>query len=554
MLLPACTGSSCADPGPAETIRDPLDPSAAAESLSERRGAYVDAALAAHHVEWPAAAREEAITAGREALTRLECNRCHTIDEVEPSSRPTHCVSCHQWLHGLEHESSTFTKLAGRYGQDVIERYQRNIYHYQEVPNLTRVADRLEPLWIAEYIQNPHDLRPMMAETMVRSQVSEADARVIARYFAAVAGTHDPYGEHTASAPEPAPLAPSEAQVERGRELFTQRGCNLCHTVGNVHTGKTRADLERMGAAAKLAPNLRFARERMRPELAVAWILDPQRFHPDTHMPQSNLTPEDAEAVRDFLFTVDPRLGPTPPRLTPALPPAVDRPVGWAEVKETTLGRICVHCHMNDHERDTGPGNQGGYGWPGVGLRMRTYEMLVAGQFVRGAAPPDGEARARESVLLPPAQAGTGRAEQADQADQADQVAADVGMPRLLEVMLARRVEEQRDRVEAFADYELPPDHGTELLGMPMGLPSIPDAELSILRAWIEQGCPGPTEVTGMPGIDDGYLVPDGPIGVNHGCQQRDPSATRPEWSTQPPPVWERPPAPAAAPDNTMAP
>jgi hypothetical protein len=60
------------------------------------------------------------------------------------------------------------------------------------------------------------------------------------------------------------------------------------------------------------------------------------------------------------------------------LPPAVIGPVSWAEVKESTLGRICVHCHMNDHERDNGPGNQGGYGWPGVGLRMRTYETLVA--------------------------------------------------------------------------------------------------------------------------------------------------------------------------------
>jgi hypothetical protein len=27
---------------------------------------------------------------------------------------------------------------------------------------------------------------------------------------------------------------------------------------------------------------------------------------------------------------------------------------------------------------------------------------------------------------------------------------------------------------------------------MPMGLPSIPDDELALLRAWIEQGCVGP--------------------------------------------------------------
>jgi hypothetical protein len=41
-----------------------------------------------------------------------------------------------------------------------------------------------------------------------------------------------------------------------------------------------------------------------------------------------------------------------------------------------------------------------------------------------------------------------------------------------------------------------------------------------------------------MPGIADGFLVPDGPIEVNSGCGVRLPSETRPAWSTQPPPPW----------------
>jgi cytochrome c2 len=511
----ACSGR---DPEPEPT------PPPSAEELTAARATFVDQALAQNHADWPAEARAEVIRDGRAAIERLQCNRCHTIDDIEASSRPTHCVSCHQWLNGLEPTDATYTKLAGRYGAHVMERYQRNIVHYLDAPNLTRIAARLEPAWIETYIKNPHDLRPLMEETMVRSQVSPADARLIARYFAAVAETHDPAGQHTARAPAAAAVQPSAERIEAGRGLFMRRGCNLCHTVGNVDTGKTREDLLRMGTIARLAPNLRFTRERMRPELAAAWILDPQRFHPDTTMPVTNLTPDEAEQVRDFLFAVDPRLGPTPPVPELVLPPAVTRPVSWAEVKESTLGRICVHCHMNDHERDNGPGNQGGYGWPGVGLRMRTYETLVSGQRVRGAAP-DSE---RVSVFLPREPGGS--------------------IPLLLEVMLLRRVEERRDRVEAFADYELPPDHGSEHLGMPMGLPSIPDEELALLRAWIEQGCPGPTEVTGMPGIDDGFLVPDGPIPVNHGCELRAPTEPRPAWSTQPPPEWERPrePAPAA--------
>ena len=92
---------------------------------------------------------------------------------------------------------------------------------------------------------------------------------------------------------------------------------------------------------------------------------------------------------------------------------------------------------------------------------MRTYETLVSGQRVRGAAA-DSE---RVSVFLPREPGGS--------------------IPLLLEVMLLRRVEERRDRVEAFADYALPPDHGSEHLGMPMGLPSIPDELPASLAALV---------------------------------------------------------------------
>src|SRR3972149_4850714 len=65
---------------------------------------------------------------------------------------------------------------------------------------------------------------------------------------------------------------------------------------------------------------------------------------------------------------------------------------------------------------------------------------------------------------------------------------------------------------------------GEGVMGMPMGYPSMTDEELGILRAWIEQGCPGPTAVTGKPGFTDGFLVPDGPIRGNPGCQLRRPA------------------------------
>ena len=477
----------------------------------------MDEVLARHQVEWDATERASAIATGREAIVRHECNRCHTIDDIEPAGRSDHCTSCHQWLKGLVPGHRHYVMLSERYGEDTLLRYQRNIDHYQRVPDLTNVAQRLDPRWIRDFIADPYDLRPAMEETMVRTHLSDADRDAIARYFAAVAEVVDP----TEGGNHPAPPEASPERIAEGKHIFLRAGCTACHTLGNIDTGKTQADLEAAGIPARLAPNLRFARERMSRDVLIAWIEDPASLVEGTLMPDMNLSYEAASKVADFILHADPELGSPAPIPSTDPPAPLDRPVGWEEVKAQLLGRICVHCHMNDHERDLGPGNEGGFGWPGSRLAMRTYETLVAG----AVDPASGE---RYSVLEP----REGHEH-----------------PPIIEVMMLRRVEERRDRVEAFHDAERPPhvapgDPEPVRLGMPMGLPQIPDDQIALIRAWIAQGCPGPTEVTGMPGITDGFLVPDGPIAINRGCRVRAPSEDRPAWSTQPPPEWDRPETP----------
>ncbi len=465
------------------------------------------AILARHHVDWPEADRTRALDAGRAALERHECTRCHVVDEVPPAGRADHCVSCHVWIGGLEPGHRHYEMLSSRYGEETLQRYQRNIFHYQEVPDLSAVARRLDPRWIDEFLQDPWDLRPAMEETMPRLDLPEADRRAIVRYFAAVAEVADPYANPAPAAGD----APSAEAIAEGKQIFLGRGCTTCHTYGNLDTGKTAQDLIDGGMPARLAPNLRFAGQRMHRDLLVAWIEDPALLKEGTRMPDMGLTHAEAERVADFLIHGDPELRPMPDFTAPTPLAPVDRAVGWAEVKDRVLGRICVHCHMNEHERDQGPGNEGGFGWPGSGLAMRTYETLVHGAVDRAT----GE---RYSVLEPRAEGE---------------------LPPLVRAMMDRRVEERRDRVPPFADYERPP-HPDGPPGMPMGLPSIPDDEVALVRAWIDAGCPGPTEVTGMPGITDGFLVPDGPIAKNQGCELRAPAERRPRWSNRPPPEWAR--------------
>ncbi len=241
----------------------------------------------------------------------------------------------------------------------------------------------------------------------------------------------------------------------------------------------------------------------------VDWIVDPLVVQAAATMPAFAVPRAEAEAIRDFLYFGDP--GQPEPALAAralmALPPAVDHDVDWAEVKERVLGHVCVHCHMNDHELDNGPGTKGGLGYPGIGLAFRTYERIVWGAV-------DKNSQRRYSVM---------------QTRRGD------AMPRLLLALVARRVEHRRDNLQPFEHRELP-GFTDDVLGMPMGLPTLSDEQIGIVRKWIEQGCQGQDEITGKAGFTDGFLVPDGPIGKNQGCELRAPAATPPEWNTAPRP------------------
>ncbi len=449
-------------------------------------------------VAWDPKVKADAIARGKEVFAKNECTRCHVIDDVAKPTRPNHCTGCHEFLHGLKPGGRQYEEIKAKYGPGILERYQRNIVDLLHVPNLSDIGKRVRGDYIARFLAEPYDQRPTLDDSMIRHKLSPDEIKAVVRYFVAVSDAPDPYAPGYAA--PTLPPKPDAARLQQGKHLFMSRGCTACHTFGNVETGMTRQGLEGAAAANALAPNLRFAPERTRPDVIVSWIVNAPSILPGTAMPPGAVSVSEAESIRDWLFYADPELKPAPP--PPAQPDIeiLNRPVPYAEMKEKVLGKVCVHCHMNDFEKDTGPGNGGGFGYHGIGLAMRTYEALV-----HGAVGADGK---RYSVLIP---------------RKGEKYAP------LLEAMLRRRVEEQRDHVPAFDDYERP--HYPERLGMPMGLPAMSADAMSLLATWIVQGCQGPTKVIGKPGVGDGYLVQDGPLKKNKGCELRNPEHPRPAWA-----------------------
>jgi cytochrome c2 len=521
------TGAATAS---APTTTTPAAPAAAAPATTAWSGASTAPELEADRVagkSWPLPERHEALATGRAVIAHHQCTRCHDIDGLPSAGRPFDCVKCHTFLDALVPGDPRYEKIAAEHGKDVIDRYIRNIVHLLRVPNLTAIARRVRPDWIAGFLAEPYDVRPLLDESMIRHNLAPEDIRAVVRYFAAVADAPDPYAP--GFAPPPRPPSPDAARLALGKERFALLGCPSCHVLGNVDfgTGVDADFLATMKADALLAPNLRFVPERVRPDVLVDWIVDPAAVMPGTPMPKMAVTRDDAELVRDYLLFADAGKLPPPPADKPLmrLPAPVKRAVAYEEMKERVLGKVCVHCHMNEHEKDTGPGNRGGFGYPGKGLSFRTYERAMY-----GAEEKDGT---RYSVFVPR------KGEK---------------LPRVLDVLLRRRVENRRDHVGPFADHARPHYATDALLGMPMGLPAMSDEEIGILRKWIEEGCPGPTRVSGKPGFTDGFLVPDGPVPLNKGCELRKPTDEPLPWRSAPPYLPVHMPGGTAAPAAAPAP
>jgi cytochrome c oxidase subunit 2 len=94
------------------------------------------------------------------------------------------------------------------------------------------------------------------------------------------------------------PPPPSDPALTRGRTLFEQGTCAMCHRVaGTTAGGRTAPDLTHVGSRRFIgAATLPNDEQSLR-----AWIENPHRFKPGNRMPPSNLGPNDRDAVVAYL-------------------------------------------------------------------------------------------------------------------------------------------------------------------------------------------------------------------------------------------------------------
>lgn len=370
-------------------------------------------------------------TRGRALVVQFECARCHAFANLPEPPKDRQCAGCH---HDIV--AGTVTATAEQKA-----RWQAKVAELGDVPSLVASGGRYRRAWVESFLLHPHDLRPALQPTMPRLPLTRQQAADIAIYLSPV-----DEGQADDSA-----TALAGADPARGRELMDVKGCGLCHRMSGVAplqagllpTGVTPADMPR---AVRLAPDLRFARDRWRASSLVRWLLDPQAVKPDSPMPKMGLKDDEARAVAAYLLRAP--LGPEERKPVPARLPVLARKVTYDDVATRVLRKTCWHCHGEpDFERgDGGPGNSGGFGFAGRGLNLSDYAATFAGFL---------DDKGRRTSVFAPSKDGT---------------------PHIIAAMLARQREEAGEE--------------PEIRGMPLGLPALPAEDVQLVETWIAQGRP----------------------------------------------------------------
>ena len=207
---------------------------------------------------------------GEELIESSRCVVCHDIEgmpelyaanerELPPSGEnfeflvyERRCLTCHT--------------VAGRGGT--------------YAPDLTSAGSRLHESWISDFVAAPDLVRPL-SQQMPRFNLTEEEARIIA---SEVSGS---FLDALVPADIPEPTVTGD-DVQLGAELFSERGCVACHTIGD-------------GPGGIAGPTLGAVADRLQPGYIWHHLTNPRGVNPYSAEPDYGLSDDEARALAAFL-------------------------------------------------------------------------------------------------------------------------------------------------------------------------------------------------------------------------------------------------------------
>jgi mono/diheme cytochrome c family protein len=170
-------------------------------------------------------------------------------------------------------------------------------------PELTKVGSKVNPDWLIAWLRDPEGYLPHTR--MPRYGWSDEDLYKVTQYITTKLVDSDLLRD----VPELDP--PTDAEIQLGRRLFTEKGCASCHVLEGLSPQKDFGpDLSAFGG--KNASELEFGGAKI-PHHLVSYLQakleDPVSVNPAARMPQYNWNQADLDAVTTALLSMK---GPPP--------------------------------------------------------------------------------------------------------------------------------------------------------------------------------------------------------------------------------------------------
>jgi mono/diheme cytochrome c family protein len=170
-------------------------------------------------------------------------------------------------------------------------------------PELTKVGSKVNPDWLIAWLRDPEGYLPHTR--MPRYGWSDEDLYKVTQYITTKLVDSDLLRD----VPELDP--PTDAEIQLGRRLFTEKGCASCHVLEGLSPQKDFGpDLSAFGG--KNASELEFGGAKI-PHHLVSYLQakleDPVSVNPAARMPQYNWNQVDLDAVTTALLSMK---GPPP--------------------------------------------------------------------------------------------------------------------------------------------------------------------------------------------------------------------------------------------------
>lgn len=153
-------------------------------------------------------------------------------------------------------------------------------------PDLTKEASRRDAAWLERWIADPQAVHA--GATMPNPRLAAVDASNLVAFIRWVntINTNDW---------PPAPRLRMGGGAPDGALLFEQKGCSVCHRLGDQ--GQGEPDLSHIGGTPYDAlPNT--------PEFLAKWLADPAAQKPGTLMPRVPLTAAERDALVQYLTSL----------------------------------------------------------------------------------------------------------------------------------------------------------------------------------------------------------------------------------------------------------